>query len=172
MDTNFDVTLKYVAHLLKYVQVSTHSEMIYEGWLKDIDPLSGNLLLVNFEDSDSKSEPVILVQGHDCESVEVLREDETMKNSIQYFFNKEGLERLKSSTKAVIEYKKRLLSWLEQNRLEIEESEDKIIVCNSVTIHPPYTIEDCISNNGRVLVMTKNLISSMPATSEEAADSD
>ncbi|CAL1268133.1 unnamed protein product [Larinioides sclopetarius] len=170
MDTNFDVTLKHLAHLLKYVQVSTYSETIFEGWLKDIDPLSGNLLLVNF-DSDSKTKPVILVQGHDCENVEVLREDDAMKNSIQYFFNKEGLKCLESS-KDVSEHKKCLISWLKKNRLEIEESEDKIIVCNSVTIHPPYAIEDCISDNGRVLVMTKNLISSMPETSKEATDSD
>ncbi|XP_055934209.1 gem-associated protein 6-like [Argiope bruennichi] len=172
MDTKFDVTLRYDVHLLKYVKVDTHSKTVHTGWLKDIDPLTGNLVLVNFNDNGSRNESVILIKGHSYKSVEVVREDELMKNAIQHFFDEEAAERLTTPASDIIKRKKRLLSWLERNRLETKESDDNIIVCNSVTIHPPYTSEDCVSSNGRVLVMTRNLISSMPETSEENLDSD
>ncbi|GIY32743.1 AD domain-containing protein [Caerostris extrusa] len=154
MDTDFSVTLKHKDHLLKYVKIKTEGTT-YEGWLKCVDPLTGNLILVleNLKET-------VLIMSKAIISLEVIKEaNENVKNVIQH--EEKCPEEFEDN---LCERKKRLISWIKANRLPFEEVEesDEIIICDTITVKPPYTAESCTGTIGRVLLMIQKLVSNIP----------
>ncbi|XP_015915052.1 gem-associated protein 6-like [Parasteatoda tepidariorum] len=161
MDINFSETLKYKCHLNKFVKVQTVDRICHEGWMKALDPLSGNIILVTLNNDKSKITKSTLIISEACVSVNV---DESVPGTLPDL----SLGNNTSLTPAELEeLKGRLVTWIKKHRLPVTEDEDgSLIVCDSVTIRPPYRPENCISKNVRILQKTSEIIESLPAEIE------
>lgn len=162
MEMEFDLTdnLRYKDCIAKYVKVKTADSREHEGWLKCIDPLSGNLFLMSFDDTFSVICDIVLIIGSACTSVEVLKEpDDKIKNLIEGLYTNDA-----SFSEDISDRKNRLIAWIKKNRLPIVEKADQsLTVCGNVTISPPYDIQSCSSTNGRTLKSVRQLVAKLPA---------
>jgi len=128
---------------------------------------------VNFSEDLSSSE-ITLILNENIESVEIIPsevDDEKIvliHSKLDSLFSIDSPEPKTSRSRLdLIETRNKLVEWLEKNRLQVkldkesEESDEHLIIniLDSVYIHPPYDIKNCISNNEIVLNRVRNLMS-------------
>ncbi|GFR29083.1 AD domain-containing protein [Trichonephila clavata] len=169
MDIDFNRTLKYKDHLMKYVEVEVKGKKAREGWLQCIDPLTGNLILARASSDKLYADEIVIVTGDSVESLKVLRESgEDKKDILPNFSDKEG----NVLSEDILERKKRLILWLKRNRLPFNDigKDEGLVVCDTVTIRPPFKAENCISMNGRVLMMVQKLVTDLPDEIKEEVE--
>lgn len=123
-----------------------------------------SLVLVNFKEEGGAA--VQVVMGHAVEEVKILQEanQETTERLQSYFLpprtrglDPEELRRRRS----------RVRSWLEQNRVPVEEERDELRVAGVLTITAPYRPEDCCSSNQIILDRIQKLIHTVSQTDWE-----
>ncbi|GFW27646.1 gem-associated protein 6 [Trichonephila clavipes] len=151
---------------MKYVEVEIEDKKAQEGWLQCIDPLTGNLILARASSDKLYKDEVIIVLGDSVKSLKVLRESgEDKKDILPNFTNEEQ----NVPSEVILERKKRLILWLKKNRLPFKEigNDEGLVVCDTVTIRPPFKPENCISMNGRVLMMVQKLVADLPDEMKE-----
>lgn len=145
--------------LKKYVKVKTVDSEEHEGWLKCIDPMTGNLFLMTVDDDYSKVTTYHLLMGDACSSLEVLKEPDEKMNALY-----EKL-RLEAEAMELAQRKELLLAWIKKNRLPVVENADKsLVVAECVTISPPYEIDNCTGSHNLTLRNIRKLIAKMPQT--------
>lgn len=150
--------LQWMRYVNKQVKVKAGKDEERRGWLLTVDPVSASLVLVNFKEDGGAS--VQVVMGHAVEEVEVLQEaDEETTQRLQSSFLPAKTRRLDPE-----ELRKRragVRSWLEKNRIPVEEEGDELRVAGVLTITPPYGPEDCCSSNQIILDRIQKLIQSV-----------
>ncbi|KAG8173242.1 hypothetical protein JTE90_012982 [Oedothorax gibbosus] len=160
VDPNY--TMKFSDCLYKFVSVKTlPKNLVREGWLTTIDPPTGNLVLVTFKDDCYATKQIIFIMRDAYEHVTVLKEaDSSITPVLQNLFAPEN----SLSYINTPERKEQLVSWLKQNRLPIREDENgtALVICESVTIRPPYIADSCSGTNGRVLMLIRDLVDKLP----------
>ena len=165
MELGFDLNhnIRFKDSVGKYVKVKTVDSCEIEGWLKCIDPMSGNFFLITFDDSFTSVLSTVLIMGDGCSSLEVLKEsDEKIKGLLGILSDNES-----ESLEDISDRKNRLIAWIKKNRLPIFENEDQsLIVGGNVTVSPPYDIQSCSSLNARTLTSIRQLIATMPSVVE------
>lgn len=145
------------------------SEKEYRGWLLTTDPVSANIVLVNFLEDGSLS--VTGIMGHAVQTVEIVGEgDHRVREKLTHLFmsgdcavySPEDLEQRKNSLK----------KWLEKNHIPITEqgeSQRTLCVAGVLTIEPPYCPENCSSSNEIILSRVQDLIQGHLAASQGEA---
>lgn len=169
MELGFDLehNLRFKDNIGKYVKIKTVDSSEHEGWLKCIDPMSGNFFLITFDDNFKEVRNVNLFMGDGCSSMEVLKDsDENVKDLLVMYptsrKNPKVLYQVRPDDTS--DRKKRLIAWIKKNRLPIVESEDgSLIVGGNVTVKPPYGIQSCSSLNARTLKRIRQLVSKLPS---------
>lgn len=168
MDLGFDLehNLRFKNNIEKYVKVKTVDSKEHEGWLKCIDPMTGNFFLMTFDDDMTEIRNLTLFMGDACSGMEVLKDsDEKVKSLLEsYPGDRETPEREDPEYQEhVADRKKNLIAWIKKNRLPVVESEDEsVIVGGNVTVKPPYDIQSCSSMNSRTLKRIRELVSQLP----------
>ncbi|XP_072491930.1 gem-associated protein 6 isoform X2 [Notamacropus eugenii] len=150
--------LEWQDFVYKEVRVIASEKNEYKGWVLTTDPVSANIVLVNFLEDGTVA--VTGVMGHAVQTVETLNEDnQEVREKLMHMFmpeesqayNPEDLEKRKISLK----------SWLEKNHIPITEqgeSQSTLCVAGVLTIEPPYGPEDCSSSNEIILSRVQDLI--------------
>lgn len=163
MDIDLEYNLKFSHCLYNYVSVTTlPNKQVYEGWLKTIDPVSGNLFLITLTDDSSEVDKIVLIMRDTYEDVKVLKEeDPNIKSMLQNLYS--GKSHLEIDE---VDRKELLVAWIKRHRLPLREIKDgkALVVSESVTIHPPYNAESCSGSNGRVLMLIRNLVDKLPVS--------
>ncbi|XP_035209720.1 gem-associated protein 6-like [Stegodyphus dumicola] len=159
MDIDFENNLRYKHYLSKFVKVKTVDENFHEGWLKCIDPLTGNLILVILNEDNSLVLESCLIHGADYTDVELLKDvDNDIKSLIKKYYCGEGRNPVNVEARKI-----HIISWMKKHRIPVREiSDGGIMVCESVSIFPPYFEENCSSLNGRVLLRIREILQSLP----------
>lgn len=157
--------LEWQDYTYKEVRV-TASEKDYKGWVLTTDPVSANIVLVNFLEDGSMS--VTGIMGHAVQTVETVNEgDQGVREKLMHLFtsgdcqahNLEDLEKRKNSLK----------KWLEKNHIPVTEQGDSprtLCVAGVLTIDPPYGPENCSSSNEIILSRVQDLIQGHLAASQ------
>lgn len=160
---DLDYTMKFSHCLYKYVSITTpHDKRVYEGWLKTIDPVTGNSVLVTLKDDESSQvDNVIFIMRSEFEDVKVLKEvDPEMKSMLQnlYAVDKSHL------AMDVVVRKQSLVNWVKKHRLPLREHEDgkSLVVMGLITIYPPFIADSCSGTNIKVLGKIRDLVEKMP----------
>lgn len=156
--------LEWQSYTHKEVRV-TASEKEYKGWVLTTDPVSANIVLVNFLEDGGMS--VTGIMGHAVQTVEIVNEgDHRVIEKLMHLFtsgdskaySSEDLEKKKNSLKR----------WLEKNHIPITEQGDSrrtLCVAGVLTIDPPYGPENCSSSNEIILSRVQDLIQGYLAAS-------
>lgn len=142
--------------LNKEVVVTDDEKSCHQGWVFTVDPVSGNIVLVQFlEDRAS----VVAVMGHAVQKVEVLREgDSSMSEKLTALLMP---ERQTYSQEQMEQRKQILKDWLLKNRIPVTEqgrNQEVLCVAGVLTVAPPYRSEDCSSSNQIILSRIQSLI--------------
>lgn len=168
MDVNYEHNLRYKDYIGKYVKIKTIDCREYEGWLKCIDPMTGNLQLITFNASFTDVMDSILILGDAYSNVEMLKgTDDSLKKLIEVFYRRDSLD----YSENVSNRKDRLVSWIKKHRLPVSENEDEsLVVCQSVTVCPPYQVENCSSRNARFLKNIQELVYNLPNHFDKDSD--
>lgn len=172
MALGFDLehNLRFKDNIGKYVKIKTVDSSEYEGWLKCIDPITGNFFLITFDDNFEKVRNVDLFMGDGCSSMEVLKDsDENVKSLLKMYPMSQKNPKVVHEVcpEDTSDKKKRLIAWIKTNRLPVVESEDgSLIVGGNVTVKPPYGIQDCSSLNARTLKSIRKIVSKLPSDIE------
>ncbi|KAM7078750.1 gem-associated protein 6 isoform 1-T3 [Molossus nigricans] len=157
--------LEWQDYTYKEVRV-TASEKEYKGWVLTTDPVSANIVLVNFLEDGSMS--VTGIMGHAVQTVETVNEgDHGVREKLMRLFtsgdcpahNLEDLEKRKNSLK----------KWLEKNHIPVTEQGNApktLCVAGVLTIDPPYAPENCSSSNEIILSRVQDLIQGHLAVSQ------
>ncbi|KAM5319952.1 gem-associated protein 6 isoform 1-T1 [Glossophaga mutica] len=157
--------LEWQDYIYKEVRV-TASEKEYKGWVLTTDPVSANIVLVNFLEDGSMS--VTGIMGHAVQTVETVNEgDHRVREKLMHLFlsgdckayNPEDLEKRKNHLK----------KWLEKNHIPVTEQGDSsrtLCVAGVLTIDPPYGPENCSSSNEIILSRVQDLIQGYLAASQ------
>lgn len=156
-------------YVYKEVRVIASEKKEYRGWLLTTDPVSANIVLVNFLEDGSLS--VTGIMGHAVQTVEIVGEgDHRVREKLTHLFmsgdcavySPEDLEQRKNSLK----------KWLEKNHIPITEqgeSQRTLCVAGVLTIEPPYCPENCSSSNEIILSRVQDLIQGHLAASQGEA---
>ncbi|XP_028928488.1 gem-associated protein 6 isoform X3 [Ornithorhynchus anatinus] len=150
--------LEWQAYVNKEVKVTASEKNEFQGWVLTTDPVSANVVLVNFLDDGQVT--VTGVTGHAVQAVEVLREgDEATRERLLTLFTPK--ESRAYSPEDLEKRKSRLKTWLEKNHIPVSEVGDSrrtLCVAGVLTIDPPYGPEDCNSSNEIILSRVQGLI--------------
>ncbi|AWP05101.1 putative gem-associated protein 6 [Scophthalmus maximus] len=153
--------LQWIRYVNKRVTVTAGKDEERRGWLLTVDPVSASLVLVDFREDGGTS--VHVVMGHAVEEVQVLEEaDEEMAERLRTSFlpssscslDPEELRRRRGGVR----------SWLQKNRVPVEEEGDELKVAEVLTIRAPYGPEDCCSSNQIILDRIQRLIQNLIQT--------
>lgn len=157
--------LEWHDYTYKEVRV-TASEKDYRGWVLTTDPVSANIVLVNFLEDGSMS--VTGIMGHAVQTVETVSEgDQGVREKLMHLFasgecqafSLEDLEKRRNS----------LRKWLEKNHIPVTEQGDSpgtLCVAGVLTIDPPYGPENCSSSNEIILSRVQDLVQGHLAASQ------
>ncbi|XP_003473087.1 gem-associated protein 6 [Cavia porcellus] len=163
--------LEWEKYVYKEVKVLASEKKEYKGWLLTTDPVSANIVLVNFLDDGGLS--VTGIMGHSVQTVEIVDEGDcrAREKLVRLFtsgdcegYSPEDLEKRKSSLK----------KWLEKNHIPITEqgeSQRTLCVAGVLTVDPPYCPENCSSSNEIILSRVQDLIQGHLAASQGEAES-
>lgn len=101
-----------------------------------------------------------VVMGHAVEEVAVLQEasEETTKRLLTSFLQPETCILDPEEQR---KRRDRVLSWLQKNRVPVEEKQDELRVAGVLTITAPYRPEDCCSSNQIILDRIQKLIQTL-----------
>ncbi|KAI3352717.1 hypothetical protein L3Q82_020171 [Scortum barcoo] len=161
--------LRWISYVNKQVKVKAGKDAEHRGWLMTVDPVSSSLVLVTFREGGGAS--VQVVMGHAVEEVQVLQEaDEETTERLQASFlspqtcrlDQEELGRRRAAAR----------SWLEKNRVPVEEQGEEIRVAGVLTVAAPYRPEDCRSSNQIILDRIQKLIQLQPRGPEPPPNSE
>ncbi|XP_006638616.1 gem-associated protein 6 [Lepisosteus oculatus] len=154
--------LEWYEYLNKEVKVKVVEKQEYRGWVFTVDPVSGNVVLMNFEEDGKTS--IVAVMGHAVEAVEVLRDgDDAVAERLRSVLM--PARRQAYSGEELATRKASLRAWLEKNWVPVTEEGlegGKLCVAGVLTIDPPYGPEDCSSTNEIILSRVQSLIESNP----------
>ncbi|ESO85798.1 hypothetical protein LOTGIDRAFT_221243 [Lottia gigantea] len=149
--------------LYKQVSIITDNDVEHTGWVYTVDPVSQSYVLVQFTDEKIGLE---IIPGHAVSKLTVLNNDsELHRDKLNSLFRPQRTHDIPSE-----EIKKRQLilkSWFEKNRLPVVVAGDELSISDALTIHPPYTPEDCVSSNEIILGRIQGLIKNMPKDHDE-----
>ena len=148
--------LEWEDYVYKEVMVIA-CEKEYKGWLLTTDPVSANIVLVNFLEDGRLS--VTGIMGHSVQTVETISEgDHRVREKLMHVFaagdckgySPEDLEEKRTSLK----------KWLEKNHIPVTEQgmQKGLCVAGVLTIEPPYSPENCSSSNEIILSRIQDLI--------------
>ncbi|XP_040892260.1 gem-associated protein 6 [Toxotes jaculatrix] len=150
--------LQWIRYVNKQVKVTAGKCEEHRGWLLTVDPVSASLILVDFREDGGTS--VQVVMGHAVEEVQVLQEaDEETADRLRA-----SLLPLRTCNLDPEELRRRrggVQSWLQKNRVPVEEEGDELRVAGVLTISAPYGPEDCCSSNQIILDRIQKLIQNM-----------
>lgn len=154
----------------KKVRITTHEGKSFEGWVYTIDPVTQNYILLTIEESDGdcRVTSATVVMSHAVLQKNVLVED--CNGKTRQCIDSFGRPELPAgeaalSAEALLARKKVLKLWLGRNRLpvvELPSTDGHLVVAGVLTILPPYTPNDCQSNNPIILGRIQGLLKSMP----------
>ncbi|XP_038607886.1 gem-associated protein 6-like [Tachyglossus aculeatus] len=146
------------AFMNKEVKVTASEKNEFQGWVLTTDPVSANIVLVNFLDNGRAS--VTGVTGHAVREVEVLREgDEATREQLLALFTPK--ESRAYSPGDLEKHKNHLKTWLEKNHIPVSEEGDSqrsLRVARLLTMDTPYGPEDCNSSNEIIPSRVQGLI--------------
>ncbi|XP_036008356.1 gem-associated protein 6-like [Mus musculus] len=149
--------LEWEDYVYKEVMVIA-CEKEYKGWLLTTDPVSANIVLVNFLEDGRLS--VTGIMGHSVQTVETISEgNHRVHETLMHVFasgdckgySPEDLEEKRTSVK----------KWLEKNHIPVTKQGDAqrtLCVAGVLTIDPPYAPENCSSSNEIILSRIQDLI--------------
>lgn len=158
MNMNLEHNLRHKDYIGKYVKVQTVNSREHEGWLKCIDPMTGNLILIVFDECFKTVLDAPHIQGHAYNSIEVLKEDDSVKKRLENLYNEHTL----FNSESLCDRKQRLMSWIQKHKLPVGEENEKLIVAGKVIIGPPYLMGNCKGVNRVFLRNIAKLVSEMP----------
>ncbi|XP_034721120.1 gem-associated protein 6 isoform X2 [Etheostoma cragini] len=155
--------LQWIRYINKQVMVKAGKDEELRGWLVTVDPVSASLVLVNFQDDAVREggASVQVVMGHAVQEVRVLHEaDQETTERLQTSFLPASPRPLAPEQR----HRRRagVRSWLEQNRVPVQEDGEDLLVAGALTITAPYGPEDCCSSNQIILDRVQRLIQSQP----------
>ncbi|XP_076367807.1 gem-associated protein 6-like [Tachypleus tridentatus] len=137
----------------------------HSGWVKTIDPVSENIVLVHFEGDIPVS--LTMVMGHTVESINIVNDQPIFKAMLDKLFLPKTME---VSTEELLRQKMKLKTWLNKNRIPVEDTNNNsgnLTVANALVIKPPYGVDQCFSNNEIILGKIQGLIKALPNDLEE-----
>lgn len=151
--------LQWIRYVNKQVSVKAGNDEEHRGWLLTVDPVSASLVLVTFREEGGPA--VQVVMGHAVEEVQVLQEaDEEVTERLKTAFLPPRTCRL--DAEELRSRKGGVRSWLEKNRIPVEEDRDQLRVAGVLTISAPFGPEDCFSSNQIILDRIQKLIQIRP----------
>lgn len=154
-----DNNLRHHDSIGKYVSVKTVDSEEHQGWLRCIDPLSGNMILLTTDDDCSKVVAYDLLMGHACSTIEVIREPDDKIIALIEKLKREAEEKELAARKQLV------LAWIKKNRLPVVENDDQsLVVAECVTIFPPYQIDNCDGQHNITLKNIRRMLAKMPLT--------
>ncbi|XP_058284678.1 gem-associated protein 6 isoform X1 [Hylobates moloch] len=150
--------LEWQDYIYKEVRVTASEKKEYKGWVLTTDPVSANIVLVNFLEDGSMS--VTGIMGHAVQTVETMNEgDRRVREKLMHLFTSGDCKAY--SSEDLEERKNSLKKWLEKNHIPITEQGDSprtLCVAGVLTIDPPYGPENCSSSNEIILSRVQDLI--------------
>ncbi|KAG3294320.1 gem-associated protein 6 [Ictidomys tridecemlineatus] len=150
--------LEWQDYVYKEVRVIASEKKEYKGWLLTTDPVSANIVLVNFLEDGSLS--VTGIMGHSVQTVEIVNEgDHGVREKLMHLFMSGDCKAY--SPEDLEERKNSLKKWLEKNHIPITEQGDSrrtLCVAGVLTIDPPYGPENRSSSNEIILSGVQDLI--------------
>ncbi|KAI5101380.1 gem-associated protein 6 [Silurus meridionalis] len=155
---------EWIAFVNQEVKVTTQDKQQYEGIVFTVDPVSGSIVLVTFEEKRSASVKVVL--GHAVKDVQLIKAgDDDTDRKMKSLFTPAGSQEF--STEELEERKKDLRAWLEKNLIPVTDEGDVLRVANVLTISAPYDSEQCSSSNEIILARVQSLVESKPGREQQ-----
>ena len=144
----------------------------HTGSLKCIDPLTQTIALV-VNDSAAKTSKLVIVMSHSIKSIQLV-DDIDLSDDITYdlsqFLSSTVSEELVNNLtdEELISRKDNVIKWLQKSRIPCEELDDgTLCIAYALTLSPPYTRDQCVCANERVLHQIQTLLDSMaPQTNQ------
>ncbi|XP_012781738.2 gem-associated protein 6 [Ochotona princeps] len=158
--------LEWQDYIYKEVRVVASEKNEYRGWVVTTDPVTANIVLVNFLEDGTMS--VTGIMGHAVQTVETVSEgDPKVREKLMHLFMSGDCQDY--SPEELEERKDSLKKWLEKNHIPVSEQGDgrsTLCVAGVLTIEPPYGPENCSSPNEIILSRVQDLIQGHLAASQ------
>ncbi|XP_013393419.1 gem-associated protein 6-like [Lingula anatina] len=150
---------EFVNFVNKEVCVTLEDESQHIGWVYTIDPVTENIILVNFINGEEKLE---LLMGHAVKDIVILNSNkETHKAELDRMFKLQVVTQL--TPEEMKQRQEKLRCWLMKHRIPVQTTDNECLsVSDALVIEPPYTAESCRSTNEIVLGRVQGLIKNMP----------
>lgn len=152
------------------VKLATGSSVF--GVVYTVDPVSNSIVLIQFV-SGSGPETVQLIPGLSVVSVTNLpaggapccpEPSEELSRWLASLFKSDGRGAMSEEQRK--RTRKRLVDWLNRNRVPLTENPDgSLQIFDVVKIVPPFSVDDCQCANELVLGRVRSLIEAMPGDS-------
>ncbi|XP_062244409.1 gem-associated protein 6 [Platichthys flesus] len=154
--------LEWIHYVNKQVKVKAGKDEERRGYLITVDPVTASLVLVDFREDGGTS--VHVVMGHAVEEVEVLQDaDEATIELLRASFLPPQ-RTCSLDSEELLRRRGGVRSWLEKNRVPVEEEGEELKVAGVLTIRAPYGPEDCSSSNQIILDRIQRLIQNLIQT--------
>ncbi|KAK7866299.1 hypothetical protein R5R35_007127 [Gryllus longicercus] len=145
-------------HLKKFIGknviVTTIHNECQKGIVYTIDPITESIILVNNKDGKISLD---VIMRHILKAIEILDSSDhsVMLNSIfsipDTWYTKEQVNNRKA----------KVMQLLDKHRVPYVETEEVLKIHDTLEIHPPYGIEQCVSNNTVILSRVQSLLASV-----------
>lgn len=163
--SDLNIVNNYCKYLNRKVTVKT-TKTSHTGSLKCIDPLTQTIALV-VNDSTAKTSKLVIVMSHSITSIQVV-DDIDLSDDITYdlsqflssTLSEQNKEKL--SEEELLSRKDNVMKWLHKSRIPCEELDDgSLCIAYALTLSPPYTRDQCVCANERVLHQIQTLLDSI-----------
>ncbi|XP_071130428.1 gem-associated protein 6-like [Mytilus edulis] len=158
---------EWMQYVYKQVNVLVEDGSEYTGWVYTIDPVSECIVLMTFNDDNTKMD---IINGSSVSSISIIDEDTELhvKAKLDAMFRPKETSLL--TEEELESLKKRLKLWLIKNRLPVQltgNNDEILSISDALFIEPPYGADNCRSTNEIILGRIQGLIKNMPADHED-----
>ncbi|PIO64323.1 gemin6 protein [Teladorsagia circumcincta] len=159
--------LSWIAHPVRVQLVSGGSDQSVDGNLYTVDPVTGSLVLVRFRNEKPCQVSWIPREGY----ISVSMVEESSPHCQQYsveladmMSNMFGMRNADEVDAGELkERRKRLLSWLRANHVDVKECDDgSLLIFGAARIQSPFTEDSCYCDNSIILKRLRALVAKVP----------
>ncbi|KAE9418649.1 hypothetical protein Angca_008833, partial [Angiostrongylus cantonensis] len=159
--------LSWIAHPVRVNLVVGARETSVDGNLYTVDPVTGSLVLVQFQNKDPCKVIWIPCEGY----VSAVLLEDPSQHCEQYsveladmMASMFGMRKADDTDISELEKRRdRLLKWLRANHVDVDECDDgSLLIFSAARIESPFTEESCFCDNAIILKRLRGLVSKVP----------
>ncbi|XP_072747292.1 gem-associated protein 6 [Anoplolepis gracilipes] len=140
--------ISFINYVGKEVKITTKDEKIYCGIVYTVDPVSESIVLL--QSGTSTQYRLKIIFNHAIKNIEVI--SKTEKIMPELFLPAKLSQAMITKRKGII------MQLLLDNRFPVKEKNDVLLIEDSISIEPPYYLENCTCTNSIILTRIQNIL--------------